>query len=78
MLEVSEYFFQIVIALVVLVTTGFTFYVLYVYRQWEKHFSGHRVQRENDLCPSNKVQPDVKHFRENKERVMNNSKYTDM
>ena len=58
-----------------LVTTGFTFYVLYVYKQWEKHFSGHRVQREHDLCPSHKEQPDVKHFRENKERVVNNSKY---
>ena len=37
----------------------FTFYAYFVFTRWEKDFSGKRLRRTADNCPSNKQPPAV-------------------
>jgi len=50
-------------------------YVHCVFKRWNKDFSGHRTTRGSKYSPSNRLMPPVKTLDENKELIMNNSKY---
>ena len=44
--------------LAMLITYGF--YAFWVFKEWEKAFAGHRLNRRNESCPSNAELPDIK------------------
>ena len=50
-------------------------YALWVFQKWNKDFSGHRTTRRHEASPSNRTMPKVKTLEENKELILNNSKY---
>eukprot|EP00534_Pseudo-nitzschia_fraudulenta_P014970 CAMPEP_0201235168 /NCGR_PEP_ID=MMETSP0852-20130820/6840_1 /ASSEMBLY_ACC=CAM_ASM_000632 /TAXON_ID=183588 /ORGANISM="Pseudo-nitzschia fraudulenta, Strain WWA7" /LENGTH=167 /DNA_ID=CAMNT_0047528703 /DNA_START=54 /DNA_END=553 /DNA_ORIENTATION=- len=56
-----------------LAVIGTVCYVLWVHRQWEKAFSGHRVGRTNEMCPSNKQLPPIDRFNETQATIVANS-----
>mmetsp|Transcript_14559 Transcript_14559/g.24469 ORF Transcript_14559/g.24469 Transcript_14559/m.24469 type:complete len:506 (-) Transcript_14559:1715-3232(-) len=50
-------------------------YVFWVFKKWNKDFSGHRTTRRNKYSPSNRSMPPVKTLDENKKLILNNSKH---
>ena len=41
------------------VAVSFSLYAYSVFQLWEKDFSGHKLDRTNESCPSNKQPPKV-------------------
>lgn len=50
-------------------------YVKWVFGEWEKSFSGHRLTRGAESCASNKQMPDIMGLERNKSRILENAKY---
>lgn len=53
----------------------YLFYVYWVFKEWNIHFSGHRTTRRDKNNPSNRKMPPIKTLQENKEMILNNSKH---
>ena len=49
-------------------------FACYVFTIWEEKFSGKRLSRYSEQSPSNKQPPDVKSWKQNRERALRNSK----
>ena len=56
-------------------TVIYLFYVFWVFKEWNKHFSGHRTTRRDKNSPSNRKMPPIKTLEENKELILDNSKH---
>eukprot|EP00984_Skeletonema_dohrnii_P018830 scaffold8903_cov157-Skeletonema_dohrnii-CCMP3373.AAC.10 len=56
-------------------TFVYLFYVFWVFKKWNKDFSGHRTTRRSKHSPSNRSMPPIKTLDENKELILNNSKH---
>lgn len=52
----------------------YAIYVIYVFTIWQEKFSGQRLNRDNKNSPSYKQPPDIKSWKENKEKTLQNSK----
>lgn len=50
-------------------------YAAWVFSVWSKAFAGHRLNRGEKGCPSNYQLPPIKSLDENKERILENSKF---
>lgn len=65
----------IVAAVSALLVAGmYLLYVKWVFHEWEKAFTGHRMTRRGESCPSNQQLPDVKSLKQNKARILENAK----
>jgi len=49
-------------------------FACYIFTIWEEKFSGTRLSRYSEQSPSNKQPPDVKSWKQNRERTLHNSK----
>ena len=49
-------------------------YAYYIFRLWEKNYPGKRLGKDESASPSNKEPPDIKSWKENKEKTLENSR----
>ena len=55
------WFIPIVATVSALLVAGmYLLYVKWVFHEWEKAFTGHRLTRRGESCPSNQQLPDIK------------------
>ena len=60
---------------IVVLAVIYLVYVFWVFKKWNKDFSGHRITRRHKYSPSNRQMPPVKTLDENKKLIINNSKH---
>jgi hypothetical protein len=49
-------------------------FAIYIFRKWETNFPGKRLGKGEKASPSNKEPPDIKSWKENKEKTLENSR----
>lgn len=54
----TTFFYSLILTIVVIMV--YIMYAAWVFSQWEEAFSGHRLQRGAEACPSNQQLPDIK------------------
>ena len=70
-------FGQMIWVLVQVVATYTAYFVWHTYNSYEKYMGGKRLNRNNSSCPSNRQPPDIKDAETNRQKVRDNSRYSE-